>query len=122
MIRETFKEHPRLIFRCYHQNDYARLPSTIKYTHTPRAIFNFNPTEEPLIGEAAVIVVNDVRHELYPEFLQRTVPYFFTYDKIRNCYKWADVAFVQVKSCCAESCTREMRWHPTATVLQHVYL
>ncbi|CAM9802931.1 unnamed protein product, partial [Laminaria digitata] len=61
-----------------------------------RAIFSSNPAEEPLIGAASVIVVNDVRHELYPEFLQRTVPYFFTFDKIRRCYKWADVAFVQV--------------------------
>lgn len=54
--------------------------------------------EEPLIGEAAVIVVNDVRHELYPEFLQRTCPYFFTFDHIRRCYKWANIAFIQVKS------------------------
>lgn len=61
-----------------------------------RAIFSANPQEEPLIGPASVIVVNDVRHELYPEFLQRTVPYFFKFDKIRRCYKWADVAFVQV--------------------------
>ncbi|CAM9857880.1 unnamed protein product, partial [Ectocarpus fasciculatus] len=60
-----------------------------------RAIFSFNPQEEPLIGEAAVIVVNDVRHELYPEFLQRTVPYFFTFDKPRRCYKWANIAFIQ---------------------------
>lgn len=62
----------------------------------PRSIFSFNPQEQPLIGEAAVIVVNDVRHELYPEFLQRTVPYFFTFDKLRRCYKWADIAFIQV--------------------------
>ncbi|CAM9502564.1 unnamed protein product, partial [Ectocarpus sp. 13 AM-2016] len=60
-----------------------------------RAIFSFNPQEEPLIGEAAVVVINDVRHELYPEFLQRTVPYFFTFDKPRRCYKWADIAFIQ---------------------------
>ncbi|CAM9618770.1 unnamed protein product [Ectocarpus sp. 8 AP-2014] len=60
-----------------------------------RAIFSFNPQEEPLIGEAAVVVINDVRHELYPEFLQRTVPYFFTFDKPRRCYKWANIAFIQ---------------------------
>lgn len=59
-------------------------------------MFSANPQEEALIGPASIIVVNDVRHELYPEFLQRTVPYFFTFDKIRRCYKWADVAFVQV--------------------------
>ena len=41
-------------------------------------------------------MVNDVRHELYPEFLQRTCPYFFTFDRIRRCYKWANIAFIQV--------------------------
>lgn len=41
--------------------------------------------------------MNDVRHELYPEFLQRTVPYFFTFDKVRRCYKWANIAFIQVR-------------------------
>lgn len=44
-----------------------------------------------------MVVVNDVRHELYPEFLQRTCPYFFTFDKIRRCYKWANIAFIQVR-------------------------
>lgn len=62
-----------------------------------RAIFSFNPAEEPLIGESSIVVVNDVRHELYPEFLQRTAPYFFTFDKPRRCYKWANIAFVQVR-------------------------
>ncbi|CAM9254143.1 unnamed protein product, partial [Discosporangium mesarthrocarpum] len=60
-----------------------------------RAIFSFSPGEEPLIGSASVIVVNDVRHELYPEFLQRTVPYFFTFDKPRRSYRWSDIAFIQ---------------------------
>lgn len=41
-------------------------------------------------------MVNDVRHELYPEFLQRTCPYFFTFDRVRRCYKWANIAFIQV--------------------------
>ena len=79
------------------------LPLLLSLTNTlksiRRSIFSFNPQEEPLIGEAAVIVVNDVRHELYPEFLQRTIPYFFTFDKIRRCYKWADIAFIQVHGC-----------------------
>lgn len=65
-------------------------------SHETRAIFSFNPQEEPLIGEASIIVINDVRHELYAEFLQRTVPYFFTFDKKRGCYKWSNIAFVQV--------------------------
>ncbi|CAM9163729.1 unnamed protein product [Phaeothamnion confervicola] len=33
---------------------------------------------------------------MYPEFLQRTLPYLFTYDETKGCYRWADVAFVQV--------------------------
>lgn len=66
------------------------------FAHFRRAVFSFNPQEEPLIGEAAVIAINDVRHELYPEFLQRTLPYFFTFDQIRRCYKWSNIAFIQV--------------------------
>lgn len=71
-------------------------------------MFSANPQEEALIGPASIIVVNDVRHELYPEFLQRTVPYFFTFDKIRRCYKWADVAFVQVDLKLTARTVREM--------------
>jgi hypothetical protein len=57
---------------------------------------SYNPSEEALIGRAAVVVVNDARHEMMPEALQRTLPYFFTYDAKKRIYKWADVAFVQL--------------------------
>ncbi|CAM9128076.1 unnamed protein product [Discosporangium mesarthrocarpum] len=60
------------------------------------ALFSSTFHDEPLIGGASVVVVNDVRHELRPEFLQRTVPYLFTYDKPRKAYKWANIAFVQI--------------------------
>lgn len=60
------------------------------------AIFPMDdPTSPPLIGPSTIIVVNDARHQLQPEFLQRTTPYFFDVDKITGQYKWAKVAFVQ---------------------------
>lgn len=31
----------------------------------------------PLIADATIVVVNDARHQLEGNFLQRTVPYFF---------------------------------------------
>ncbi|CAN0473091.1 unnamed protein product [Laminaria digitata] len=61
------------------------------------AIFPNSPGEEPVIGDAArIVVVNDARHRLKTEFLQRTVPYFFKLNRrtAKN-YSWADVGFVQ---------------------------
>ncbi|CAM9743211.1 unnamed protein product, partial [Ectocarpus fasciculatus] len=54
-----------------------------------------DPTSPPLIGPSTIVVVNDARHQLQPEFLQRTTPYFFDVDSITQQYKWAKVAFVQ---------------------------
>lgn len=61
------------------------------------AIFPNSPGEEPVIGDPArVVVVNDARHRLKTEFLQRTVPYFFKLDRrTGKKYEWADVGFVQ---------------------------
>lgn len=50
-----------------------------------------DPTSPPLIGPSTIVVVNDARHQLQPEFLQRTTPYFFDVDPITNQYKWAKV-------------------------------
>ncbi|CAM9342279.1 unnamed protein product [Ascophyllum nodosum] len=54
-----------------------------------------DPTSPPLIGPSTIVVVNDARHQLQPDFLQRTTPYFFDVDEITGQYKWAKVAFVQ---------------------------
>ncbi|CAB1103980.1 GT2 [Ectocarpus sp. CCAP 1310/34] len=54
-----------------------------------------DPTAPPLIGPSTIVVVNDARHQLQPEFLQRTTPYFFDLDATTQQYKWAKVAFVQ---------------------------
>lgn len=61
------------------------------------AIFSNTPGEEPVIGAGArIVVVNDARHRLKTEFLQRTVPYFFKLDRrTGKKYEWADVGFVQ---------------------------
>lgn len=61
------------------------------------AIFPNSPGEEPVIGDGArIVVVNDARHRLKTEFLQRTVPYFFKLDRrTGKKYEWADVGFVQ---------------------------
>lgn len=50
-----------------------------------------DPTSPPLIGPSTIVVVNDARHQLQPEFLQRTTPYFFDVDNITGQYKWAKV-------------------------------
>ncbi|CAM9338772.1 unnamed protein product [Hapterophycus canaliculatus] len=61
------------------------------------AIFPNSPGEEVVIGDPArIVVVNDARHRLKTEFLQRTVPYFFKLDRRSGKkYEWADVGFVQ---------------------------
>lgn len=42
------------------------------------AIFPLDdPQSPPLVGDATIVVVNDARHQLEANFLQRTVPYFF---------------------------------------------
>lgn len=50
-----------------------------------------DPTSPPLVGPSTIVVVNDARHQLQPEFLQRTTPYFFDVDTITGQYKWAKV-------------------------------
>lgn len=61
------------------------------------AIFPNSPGEEPVIGDAArIVVVNDARHRLKTDFLQRTVPYFFRLDeRTRKKYFWSNVGYVQ---------------------------
>lgn len=60
-----------------------------------------NPTSEPLVGDATIVVVNDARHQLEANFLQRTVPYFFELSghnatvSSGGRYRWAKIAFVQ---------------------------
>lgn len=42
------------------------------------AIFPLDdPSMTPLTGDSTIVVVNDARHQLEGNFLQRTVPYFF---------------------------------------------
>ncbi|CAM9135904.1 unnamed protein product [Laminaria digitata] len=61
------------------------------------AIFRNSPEEDPVIGkDCTIVVVNDARHRLKTEFLQRTVPYFFKLNRrTGKNYGWADVGFVQ---------------------------
>ncbi|CAM9783444.1 unnamed protein product [Discosporangium mesarthrocarpum] len=92
------------------------LPTMVYYSRknngTPRispkagnmnaAIFPIDyPDDEPLIGNATIVVVNDARHQLESDFLQRTVPYFFelggkdSEGLMAKRYRWAKVAYVQ---------------------------
>lgn len=66
------------------------------------AIFPIDdPTSGPLVGEATIVLVNDARHQLEANFLQRTVPYFFELSSSNATvssggrYRWAKIAFVQ---------------------------
>lgn len=60
-----------------------------------------NPDIPPLVADATIVVVNDARHQLEANFLQRTVPYFFELTgglptvASGGRYRWAKVAFVQ---------------------------
>ncbi|CAB1103979.1 GT2 [Ectocarpus sp. CCAP 1310/34] len=60
-----------------------------------------DPTMTPLTGDSTIVVVNDARHQLEGNFLQRTVPYFFELTgghatvASGGRYRWAKVAFVQ---------------------------
>ncbi|KAG5179332.1 cellulose synthase, family GT2 [Tribonema minus] len=91
-------------------NTNVALPTFIYYTRrdagTPKvspkagnmnaALFALDyPDMPPLIGNSTIVVVNDCRHQLQPEFLQRTIPYFFELDADGQRYRWAKVAFVQ---------------------------
>lgn len=57
-----------------------------------------NPGSPPMIGEATIVVVNDCRHQLEANFLQRTVPYFFELSSSNATvssggrYRWAKVS------------------------------
>lgn len=56
-----------------------------------------NPGSPPLVGEATIVLVNDARHQLEANFLQRTVPYFFELSSSNATvssggrYRWAKV-------------------------------
>jgi cellulose synthase/poly-beta-1,6-N-acetylglucosamine synthase-like glycosyltransferase len=91
-------------------NTNVALPTLIYYTRrdagTPKvspkagnmnaALFALDyPDMPPLIGNSTIVVVNDCRHQLQAEFLQRTVPYFYELDPDGQRYRWAKVAFVQ---------------------------
>ncbi|CAM9444245.1 unnamed protein product [Chrysoparadoxa australica] len=96
-VTKTWNRSPFLPCMTYFSRVNAGQPRiSPKAGNMNAAIFRLRPEEEPLIGDSKVVVINDARHELFPEFLQRTVPYFFTNDTEKGCYKWADIALVQV--------------------------
>lgn len=71
-------------------------PTVLCFTECPfpqnAAMFPVDdPTSPPLIGPSTIVVVNDARHQLQPDFLQRTTPYFFDVDENSGQYKWAKV-------------------------------
>jgi cellulose synthase/poly-beta-1,6-N-acetylglucosamine synthase-like glycosyltransferase len=101
------KVDPGLVF---HGNDDTSVPMMIYYARvhsgTPKcspkagnmnaAMFSQDhPDMEPAIGKSTIVVVNDCRHQPQPEFLQRTVPYFFALNQESKEYMWGNVAFVQ---------------------------
>ncbi|KAG5176027.1 cellulose synthase, family GT2 [Tribonema minus] len=94
---KTWAKNARLPTLVYHSRTDAGMPRVSpKAGNMNCAIFRKDGKGETLIAGAAVIVVNDARHALQPEFLQRALPYFFTRDARRaGAYVWADVAFVQ---------------------------
>lgn len=60
------------------------------------AIFPNSPVDKLVMDEAArIVVVNDCRHRLKKDFLQRTVPYFFKLNQSAGNKYVADVGLVQ---------------------------
>ncbi|KAG5175559.1 cellulose synthase, family GT2 [Tribonema minus] len=85
---------PRVIY--YSRKEPGTPKVSPKAGNMNAAIFPIDyPEQVPLIGDSTIVVVDDCRHQLQPDFLQRTVPYFFELHKPSNTYTWAKVAFVQ---------------------------
>jgi cellulose synthase/poly-beta-1,6-N-acetylglucosamine synthase-like glycosyltransferase len=93
----TFSSNPDLPTLCYYTR---RDPGTPKVSpkagNMNSAIFAYDDPGSPaLIGDVTMVAVNDCRHKLMSNFLQRTVPYLFELDETCQHYGWAKVAFVQ---------------------------
>lgn len=93
----TINSSPDLPTMIYYSRRDAGFPKVSpKAGNMNAALFPMDyPDDPPLIGNASILVVNDCRHQLQPDFLQRTVPYFFALDESEQQYSWAPVAFVQ---------------------------
>ncbi|CAM9674844.1 unnamed protein product [Ectocarpus sp. 13 AM-2016] len=97
-FKKLFRSSPNIPSMIYSARANPGTPKVSpKAGNMNAAIFPNSPGEEPVIGDPArVVVVNDARHRLKTEFLQRTVPYFFKLDRrTGKKYEWADVGFVQ---------------------------
>ncbi|KAG5188251.1 hypothetical protein JKP88DRAFT_287571 [Tribonema minus] len=81
----------------YHTRKDAGQPTiSPKAGNLNAAIYNLcSNTGLPLTGTAKAVLVNDARHYLLPDFLQRTVPYLFELTPDGMGYQWGKVCFVQ---------------------------
>eukprot|EP00752_Nemacystus_decipiens_P009511 g8502.t1 len=98
--KEVQKGLPTLVY--YSRKDAGTPKISPKAGNMNAAIFPVDdPSMVPLIADATIVVVNDARHQLEGNFLQRTVPYFFELSgghptvASGGRYRWAKVAFVQ---------------------------
>jgi cellulose synthase/poly-beta-1,6-N-acetylglucosamine synthase-like glycosyltransferase len=93
----VFNSNPGLPTLVYYSRRDASTPKVSpKAGNMNAALFPVDyPKEAPIVGDATLVAVNDCRHELLPDFLQRTVPYFFKLDQTGKKYVWDKVAFVQ---------------------------
>ncbi|CAM9415618.1 unnamed protein product [Ectocarpus sp. 4 AP-2014] len=98
--KEVLKGLPTLIY--YSRKNAGTPKISPKAGNMNAAIFPVDdPTMTPLTGDSTIVVVNDARHQLEGNFLQRTVPYFFElaggHPTVASGgrYRWAKVAFVQ---------------------------
>ncbi|KAG5186155.1 hypothetical protein JKP88DRAFT_262580 [Tribonema minus] len=92
-----FLERGDLPALVYHTRENAGQPTiSPKAGNLNAAIYDLRPdTGLPLIGEAKAVLVNDARHYLLPNFLQRTMPYLFELAPDGMSYQWGKVCFVQ---------------------------
>ncbi|CAM9632852.1 unnamed protein product, partial [Choristocarpus tenellus] len=94
---EAFEQDRQVAKMIYYTRRNAGTPKiSPKAGNMNAAIFPVDyPLNPPLIGNCNLVLVNDARHQLQPNFLQRTCPYMFDVDPVTKDYKWAPVAFVQ---------------------------
>ncbi|CAM9576110.1 unnamed protein product [Phaeothamnion confervicola] len=96
-MRRVFDGNKRIPSLAYYARKDAGMPRVSpKAGNMNAAIFPTEPGMAPVIGGARIVMVNDARHRIKSECLQRTMPYFFRLRWSRPHYEWADVAYVQL--------------------------
>jgi cellulose synthase/poly-beta-1,6-N-acetylglucosamine synthase-like glycosyltransferase len=90
------ESNPKLPRVIYYTRESAGTPKVSpKAGNLNSALFSIDhPEIAPFVGNASIVSINDCRHQLHTNFLQRTLPYFFKVGEDGK-YNWDSVSFVQ---------------------------